>query len=91
MSKVLYKRPPKLTAKIQLQQRLRRQTLRDCDIWHIGSNIRVQKAFQAPEVSHSGAREEKGLENIRRWRMVGAGEEKGQEKERLLILAPVQT
>jgi hypothetical protein len=43
---------------------------RECDIWHIGSNIRVQ----VPEVSHSGAkgahsgaREEKGLENGRRW------------------------
>jgi WD40 repeat protein len=30
------------------------------------------------------------VENGRRWRMVGAGEEKGLEKKRLLILAPIQ-
>jgi hypothetical protein len=54
---------------------------RDCDIRHIGSNIRVQKAFSGPrgfpfkcQGCHSSAREEKALENGRRWRMAGAGE-----------------
>jgi hypothetical protein len=45
---------------------------RECDTWHVGSNVRVQKAFSGPggfpsgaKGAHSGAREEKGLEKGR--------------------------
>ena len=72
------------------QQRYKSVT-RECDIWHIGSNVKGSEGLfrsqrfpiQVP-MAPIQVLEEKGLEKE------GDGEGKGLEKERLLILARVQ-